>query len=362
MIKSAQLVSLTVKRVDLQFIKPARTSRDTLLSKPSWIIRAMDQEGRIGWGECSLILGLSPESEEAVESFFAGCQERQSLSLDDVPSGMPAVRTAVEMVLLSLAQAGQLAFFPGTFSQGTHSIEMNGLIWMDTPEGMLSQAQRLRGSGFETLKMKVGSMPFDAEWGWLRELRQEVGNGCVLRCDANGAFSNPESRWTPMKKLEALAALEFHSIEQPLRPVEVAGLAQLCVDSPLPIALDESLIGIEKSEREALLDAISPQFLILKPSLVGGFNASQEWVRLAESRGIGWWATSALESNLGLTAIAQWVGDGVQTATPKLPQGLGTGSLFVNNLESSLEVEAGHLKHDPSRTVDMEVQFERLGA
>ena len=360
--RTAQLVSLAVKRVDLRFIKPARTSRDTLLSKPSWIIRAMDLEGRIGWGECSLILGLSPESEEAVELFFEECRELQSLSLDDVPSDMPAVHMAVEMVLLSLSHEDPLAYFPGSFSNGSQFIEMNGLIWMDTPEGMLSQAQQLRDSGFETLKMKVGSMPFDAEWGWLRELRQEVSNRCVLRCDANGAFSKFESRWTPMKKLEALAALEFHSIEQPLRPEDVDGLARLCADSPLPIALDESLIGVEESHREALLDAICPQFLILKPSLVGGFRVSQQWVHLAESRGVGWWATSALESNLGLTAIAQWVGDGVQTATPKLPQGLGTGALFENNLESSMEVAAGQLKHALERPVDMEVQFERLQA
>ena len=155
-------------------------------------------------------------------------------------------------------------------------------------------------------------------------LAQRSWPDVVLRTDANGAFSKDESGWTPLQKLEALANLDFHSIEQPLHPSDVSGLSALCAASPLPIALDESLIGVRGRESKTeLLDAFRPQFVILKPSLLGGFAESQEWVDLAEERGMGWWATSALESNLGLYAIAQWAKNGVRTRNPLLLQGLG---------------------------------------
>lgn len=337
------LARVDVFRRELQFKSPARTSRDTLLSKPSWFLCVETSDGRTAWGECSLIPGLSPDKASDVEAFFDALKASNVLSLESVPMHLPAVRMAVEMVIRSLHTENPVGYFPGAFTRGERALEMNGLIWMDEPDGMMVQAKKLLDQGFNTLKMKVGSRPFELEVGWLRELREEAGTSVTLRCDANGAFSRAEPRWTPMRKLEALAALAFHSIEQPLQPEDTSALGQLCLDSPLPIALDESLIGVHGSLQPTLLERIRPQFLVLKPSLIGGFEQAQHWVSHAEAMGMGWWVTSALESNLGLYAIAQWVSDGVETSQPLLPQGLGTGGLFTNNVAGSMEVQRGHL-------------------
>lgn len=337
-------LSLHVRRRDLDFKVPARTSRNTLRSKPSWFIGLTDESGQMGWGECSVIPGLSLETEQAVEAYFASVALNPPRALDDIPAALPAVRFAFEMAWNALSNGHQLRFFPGQFERCERSIGINGLIWMDDSEGLLKQARWLLSQGFSTLKMKVGSMAFEEELDWLKTLRSEAGPEVVLRCDANGAFSKLETGWTPLQKLEALAQLGFHSIEQPLVASDAHGLAQLCKRSPLPIALDESLIGVNTAEARAeLLDAIRPQFLVLKPSLLGGFQSSQEWVDLAEERGMGWWATSALESNVGLYAIAQWVQDGVRTKSPLMLQGLGTGSLFTNNIPGTMEVAKGQL-------------------
>lgn len=342
---------LRVCRRDLQFKVPARTSRDTLHSKPSWLICLTDQSGQEGWGECSIIPGLSLETEAAVEAFFATAAMNAPQALEDIPEELPAVRFAFEMAWNGLHNGDPLRFFPGKFHRCESTIGINGLIWMADPEGLLDQAKSLLSRGFTTLKMKVGSMAFDEELDWLRTLRREAGPDVVLRCDANGAFSKPEPGWTPLQKLEALAQLNFHSIEQPLMASDANGLAQLCQQSPLPIALDESLIGVQHADaRAALLDAVRPHFLVLKPSLLGGFQSSQGWVDLAEERGMGWWATSALESNIGLYAIAQWVHDGVRTKHPLMLQGLGTGSLYTNNVPGTMEVTGGKLVNHPHRT------------
>lgn len=351
MTRTPNTPSLQVVRRDLLFKVPARTSRNTLHSKPSWFMRLTDEHGREGWGECSIIPGLSLETEQAVEAYFAAASANPPMSLADIPPSLPAVRFAFEMAWNGLQNEGPLRFFPGQFERCERSIGINGLIWMADPDGLLRQAKSLLSRGFTTLKMKVGSMAFDEELNWLRTLRKEAGPDVVLRCDANGAFSKPEPGWTPLQKLEALAQLDFHSIEQPLVATDAQGLAQLCEQSPLPIALDESLIGVHTSvERAALLDAIRPHFLVLKPSLLGGFQSSQGWIDLAEQRGMGWWATSALESNIGLYAIAQWVQDGVRTKHPLMLQGLGTGSLYTNNVPGSLEVAEGQLINHPDWT------------
>ncbi len=329
---------------NLAFKRPAKTSRDTLLHKPSWFIKLTDDQGREGWGECSIIPGLSVDEPVAIESYLSEAAALPPQQAGEIPTTLPAVQFAFEMALNGLRNGHELNFFPGAFSEGTSPIDINGLIWMADPEGMLNQARHLLKNGFTTLKMKVGTLPFDAELEWLSALRKEAGQDVVLRTDANGAFSRIESGWTPLRKLEALADLEFHSIEQPLHPSDLSGLAELCACSPLPIALDESLIGVRGREHKAaLLDAVQPNFIIIKPSLIGGFVEGQDWVYLAEDRGIGWWATSALESNLGLYAIAQWAKDGVRTRHPLLLQGLGTGGLFTNNIPGPLQVEAGKL-------------------
>ncbi|MGB1122578.1 MAG: o-succinylbenzoate synthase [Flavobacteriales bacterium] len=329
---------------NLAFRRPAKTSRDTLTHKPSWFIKLTDENGRQGWGECSVIPGLSLDEPSAVEAFLSEAQSHPPQHAEEIPESLPAVQFAFEMALNGLHNAHELGFFPGSFAEGKSPIDINGLIWMADAEDMMDQAKHLLSRGFTTLKMKVGTSPFEAELEWLSALRKEAGPEVVLRTDANGAFSKAESGWTPLQKLEALAELDFHSIEQPLHPSDVSGLSALCNSSPIPIAVDESLIGVRGRERKAaLLEAIRPQFVILKPSLLGGFAESQEWVDLAEERGMGWWATSALESNLGLYAIAQWAKNGVRTRNPLLLQGLGTGGLFTNNVPGTLEVEGGQL-------------------
>ncbi len=333
---------------NLAFRRPAKTSRDTLTHKPSWFIKLTDETGRQGWGECSIIPGLSLDEPAAIEAFLSEAQSHPPQHVEEIPESLPAVQFAFEMALNGLHNAHELGFFPGSFAEGKSPIDINGLIWMADAEDMMGQAKHLLSRGFTTLKMKVGTLPFEAELEWLSALRKEAGPQVVFRIDANGAFSKAESGWTPLQKLEALAELDFHSIEQPLHPNDVIGLSALCDSSPIPIALDESLIGVRGRERKAaLLEAIRPQFVILKPSLLGGFTESQEWVDLAEERGMGWWATSALESNLGLYAIAQWAKNGVRTEHPLMLQGLGTGGLFTNNVPGSLEVQGGQLINHP---------------
>ena len=341
-------IELVVNRLDLVFKKPAKTSRDTLLSKPSWILIATDQNGRRGWGECSIIPGLSLDEPLEIERVLSSFQRGGYLDLNDISDDLPALRMAIEMVLLGLENPDPFIFYGGAFARGERHISINGLIWMDEVEGMMQQAEKLISSGFQTLKLKVGSMPFAEELAWLKTLRElaPASAGFTLRVDANGAFSQTEAGWTPLQKLEALAELEVHSIEQPLRPAD-AGLAELCRNSPVPVALDESLIGLAGPAIEEVLDKVRPHFLVLKPSLLGGFSRCQKIIDAADERGIRWWITSALESNLGLNAIAQWTADGIRSAPNPLPQGLGTGGLFLNNVEGPLLADRGLLQTQP---------------
>jgi len=330
----------------LAFRTPAQTSRDTLTHKPTWFLVAEDARGRIGVGECSLIPGLSLESELAARETLqrvaaSGCLDAMSVSAD-----LPAVRFAVETAAWDLHEGGRGVVAESSFSRGERAIDINGLVWMGPVEGMLSQFEDLVRRGFTTLKCKVGAHDWNAELRMLKHVRERCpSRDFTLRVDANGAFSALSLDET-RSRLEALADLEIHSIEQPLKPHDRDGLAELCEENLLPIALDESLIGVHAlTDRMRLLDHVRPQHLVLKPSLIGGLDAATVWSRLAEQRGMGWWATSALESNIGLSAIAQWVA--VQPAlsgeSAPLPQGLGTGGLFTNNVPSNLEVHDGTL-------------------
>lgn len=339
-------IELVVKRLNLAFKKPAKTSRDTLHSKPSWIIVATDNRGHSGWGECSLIPGLSVDDPLEIEQMLSVFQRGRYLDLEEIPVQLPALRMATEMVLLGLEHLEHAVHYEGGFVRGKTSLTINGLIWMDEVDGLIQQAEQLISSGHKTLKMKVGSMPFEQELSWLSIVREmaPASEGYTIRVDANGAFSEHESGWTPLQKLEALANFEVHSIEQPLRVQDRKGLAEMSQQGAVPIALDESLIGMDLNEVHQLLDAIQPAFLVLKPSLLGGFSHCQQIISSAENQGIRWWVTSALESNIGLNAIAQWTSDGIQSAPNPLPQGLGTGGLFQNNIEGPLLVENGQLR------------------
>jgi o-succinylbenzoate synthase len=328
----------------LRFRKPAKTSRDVLTEKPSWIVVAKHPDGRVGWGECSLIPGLSPEHPKRAAMTLKAIANQGTLNPDEVSDLQPAVKFAVETALIDLITPEERVLFPGPFTSGEVGIPINGLVWMDSKEGMLSQVDDLLARGFQTIKWKVGTLPFAEELELAQEIRRRcpVEQGHVLRVDANGAFSQPEAGWTPLEKCERLADLELHSIEQPLKAGHWKEMQALCERSPLPIALDEELIGLTTTAlRRGMLAMVRPAHVVLKPSLIGGLREANHWIDMAEEIGAGWWATSALESNIGLNAIAQWSSDVMDGNG--VPQGLGTGGLFENNVQAPLKVENGAL-------------------
>jgi O-succinylbenzoate synthase len=266
---------------------------------------------------------------------------------DQLLSGMldrvPSVQFALEQALLDLKNNGDKILFPSKFTSGQELIRTNGLIWMGEPDYMIDQINEKINNGFKCIKLKIGSLDFEDELKIVEQIRDVFGyHELEIRLDANGAFHPDDA----LEMLDRLAIYEIHSIEQPLRAGQWEEMAELCLTSPIPIALDEECIGaITKEDKEETLDQINPSFIVLKPSLVGGFLQSEEWIELAEQRDIHWWITSALESNLGLNAIAQW------TFTKQNPihQGLGTGQLYVNNFDSPLYMESENLLFDPSK-------------
>ena len=339
-------LKMAVLEHPLVFKVPAQTSRDTLRNKPTWFLVAEDDQGRVGVGECSLILGLSPETENVARTMLHDIAAKGVLDAMAVPASCPAVRFAVETAAWDLAQGGVGNIATSPFSNGARGIDINGLVWMGNAESMRTQFDSLVQRGFTTLKCKVGALDWAQEHAVLQEFRQRCpAADFTLRVDANGAFSKLSSDDTA-RRLDALAKLGVHSIEQPLMPADRDGLARLAEQPVVPIALDESLIGVTSlADRMRLLDHVRPQHLVLKPSLVGGLDGATVWSKLAEQRDMGWWVTSALESNVGLSAIAQWVAvqPAVSEAESPLPQGLGTGGLFTNNIPGKLEVRQGQL-------------------
>ncbi|MFT6755473.1 MAG: L-alanine-DL-glutamate epimerase-like enolase superfamily enzyme, partial [Urechidicola sp.] len=233
--------------------------------------------------------------------------------------------------------------FPSNFTEGIDSIPINGLIWMGSDQFMHQQIKEKLESGFTTIKMKIGAIDFNTELSLLKSIRKEYNaNEIELRVDANGAFDPKEA----LEKLKRLSEMELHSIEQPIKQGQWQEMARLCEETPLDIALDEELIGIHfVTKKEELLLTVNPQYIILKPSLIGGIGGSNEWINLSNSHNVAWWITSALESNVGLNAIAQFTYDlGV-----KIPQGLGTGGLFTNNFDSPLEIKKGELHYNKNK-------------
>jgi o-succinylbenzoate synthase len=333
---------LNYRRIDLRFKFPAGTSRGVLVSKTSWIILLQRKDSK-GIGECSIIPGLSPDNEVVIEKKLEQLRN-QGFDWNLISrKETPALFFALEMAYKGLENRNPFLLFDNDFSKSRSSIPINGLVWMSNAESMLIQANEKASSGFNCIKFKVGALPFQEELNLLREFRNsEVGEKTEIRLDANGGFTMSEA----LKKLEQLAELNIHSIEQPIKPGQWPEMKVLCNESPIPIALDEELIGIQSREEiQALLDSTNPQFIILKKSLIGGFKTANIYVEEATLRKIGWWATSALESNIGLNAIAQW------TASKKnsLPQGLGTGGLFHNNFDSPLQVKQGFLSYQSGK-------------
>jgi o-succinylbenzoate synthase len=337
-------VKTTLEYYPLQFIRPAGTSRGVMNVKQSWFLRIEDR-GIVGIGEISIIEGLSPEYEDQhqfehlinqfCDAFDSGEIHPENLKteLKDCPS----LLFAFESALLDLENGGKQVYFNNGFSSGLKKIPINGLVWMGEEDYMQEQISEKLKQGFTTIKMKIGAIDVASELQLLRSIRKNHSSEQItLRVDANGAFSPAEAQHV----LEQLAELEIHSIEQPIRAGNWRAMKELCATTPTPIALDEELIGInERNQKIELLETIQPQFIILKPSLHGGISGTQEWIELAQERKIDWWMTSALESNIGLNVICQLTGE----YNNPLPQGLGTGSLYTNNVESGLVVEGGFI-------------------
>lgn len=307
--------------------------------KETWFI-VLEENNKKGVGECGLLRGLSaddrPDYEEKLRWVYENIHLGKELLWEHLIE-FPSIQFGIEMAFQSLASENPFVLFPSDFTSGKKSIVINGLVWMGNEDFMLKQINEKLASGFHCIKLKVGAIDFEKELQLLRYIRQHFSTEQVeIRVDANGAFDANEALY----KIKQLSEFEIHSIEQPIQKNHTDSMAELCKNAPIPIALDEELIGVfTADEKELLLEKINPQYIILKPSFIGGFRGTQEWIDIANKHKIGWWVTSALESNVGLNAIAQWT----FLLNNAMPQGLGTGALYTNNFSCPLEVSKGQL-------------------
>jgi o-succinylbenzoate synthase len=330
----------------LQFRFEAGTSRGVLTEKKSWFIKILDTENPtvFGIGECSPLKGLSIEICELFNDLDLEIFEwNLQIILDQLTENdWPSVRFGFETAMRDFMNGGRRVVFDNDFSTQQKPIDINGLIWMNSPAVMLQQIDEKLQAGYKTLKLKIGAIDFEQECEVLANIRQRFSASDIcLRVDANGAFGVDNA----LEKLKRLSDFDLHSIEQPIRHGQIEQLAALCEQTPVPIALDEELIGsFDYAQKRKLLKTIQPQYIILKPTLLGGFNHCREWIETAQRLNIGWWITSALESNIGLNAIAQFTAE----FTNPLPQGLGTGQLYENNIDSPLQINQGQLSYSQS--------------
>lgn len=334
-----------------QFGFKARTSRGLMQDKTSWFIKIWDEKNPqiVGVGECGPLPGLSVDARPDFEDWIAATCEKipmltqanQALS-EIIPTGFPAITFGVETALLDLRNGGRKIIFDNSFIKGS-PIPVNGLVWMGDVDFMREQIDHKVAQGFRCIKLKVGGLDFDSECRILEYIRSKFPQeGITIRLDANGAFTVSDA----MVRLNTLAKFNIHSIEQPVKP-DLPEMENICRVSPIPIALDEELIGKEiPNDKFTLLSRLKPKFIILKPTLHGGFSGCSKWIEIAESLNIGWWITSALESNIGLNAICQFTAN----YPVVIPQGLGTGMIYENNIASPLRVENGNILMDDQRS------------
>jgi o-succinylbenzoate synthase len=334
----------TFKKYTLQFKQASGTSRGVYTTRDSWFLFLGDGI-RTGIGECAPLPGLSLESPGKMSAkLLQVCEQIDYfIHLPEELNAWSSIQFGIETALRDLNNCGTQALFPSAFTRGEQGIPINGLIWMGTPEFMKQQIRSKLDAGFRCIKMKIGALDFDTEFELMKAIRTEFSAGDVtLRVDANGAYSIK----TALENMKRLSDLQIHSIEQPIEAGRWNEMAELCEKSPVPIGLDEELIGISSmAEMQKMMETIRPAYLILKPSLHGGFSGCEKWIDLAGKNGTGWWVTSALESNIGLNAIAQWT---FQLGT-KTEQGLGTGQLFTNNFDSPLEIVGEQLWFRPEK-------------
>lgn len=329
----------TYQKYILNFKRPSGTSRGVMNEKETWFI-VLEDNGKKGIGECGILRGLSaddrPDYEEKLQWVCANIHLGK-VQLWEALLEFPSIQFGVEMAFQSLASENPFLLFPSDFTTGQKNIDINGLVWMGDEAFMKQQIEEKLAQGFHCIKLKIGAIDFQKELDLLHYIRQNFDEKTIeIRVDANGAFAENEA----LSKLNQLSGYKLHSIEQPNAKNHTDSMAELCKITPIPIALDEELIGVFSFEdKEQLLQKIQPQYIILKPSFIGGFRGTKEWILLAEKYQINWWVTSALESNIGLNAIAQWT----FLQQNSMPQGLGTGGLFTNNFDCPLEVKNGQL-------------------
>ncbi|SHG40361.1 L-alanine-DL-glutamate epimerase [Flavobacterium segetis] len=329
----------TYHKYILNFKRPSGTSRGVMNEKETWFI-IIENNKKKGIGECGILRGLSiddrPDYEAKLQWTCANIHLGKDVLWDDLLE-FPSIQFGVEMAFQSLASESPFLLFPSQFTAGTKAMEINGLVWMGNEVFMKQQIEEKLAEGFRCIKLKIGAIGFDVELQLLRFIRRHfTAEQVEIRVDANGAFTLDSA----LDKLIQLSEFELHSIEQPIAKNNTDSMAELCKVSPFPIALDEELIGIFKEEeKEKLLVKIKPIYIILKPSFIGGFKGTQQWISLAEKHKIKWWITSALESNIGLNAISQWT----YLQHNLMPQGLGTGGLYTNNFDCPLVVLNGEL-------------------
>lgn len=338
------MIVASYKKYILNFKQASGTSRGILRTKETWFL-ILNSESKQGIGECALFRGLSVDDRPDYEEKLQWLCKNINNSLDDLLPELiefPSIQFGLEMAFKSLEGQNKFELFPSKFTQSRDSISINGLIWMGTEAFMKQQIKDKLDAGFSCIKMKIGAIDFQTEINLIKSIRKEFTSKDIeLRVDANGAFSSSEA----LEKLKILSDFDLHSIEQPIKQGQIEAMTYLCKKTPLPIALDEELIGIfSVTNKQELLQTINPQYIILKPSLVGGFKGSDVWINMAEQHQIGWWITSALESNIGLNAIAQYT----YCKHSNMPQGLGTGGLFTNNFDSPLQVKNGTLQYNNS--------------
>lgn len=340
------------KKYNLKFNRPAGTSRGVMLDRDVWYIYIYDSvnDQDCGVGEVAPLRNLSCDDTPDLENKIAEvCREIENFPfwIAEGLKDFPSIRFGLETAILDFQHKKSKIVFPSEFTRGKVGIPINGLIWMGESGFMKAQIREKIAQGFRCIKLKIGAIDFDTELELLKMIRAEFpAEQMEIRVDANGAFAVKEAP----AKLRKLAGLQIHSIEQPIKQAQFEQMAELVNQDILPIALDEELIGVnDRAEKIKLLLAILPDYIILKPSLHGGIAGCSEWIEIAESLHIAWWITSALESNVGLNAIAQWT----FTLKSKLPQGLGTGQLFTNNISSPLEIKNAYLYYNPDKSWDL---------
>ena len=327
----------------LIFKAPAGTSRGILLHKDTYFLKVWDESNPevYGLGECALFKGLSREDTPLYESKLREMCQNIGLGKSTDLSEYSSLQFGLETALCDLSNGGRRVVVDTPFVHGETTIPINGLVWMGSFDEMSARIEEKLSAGFSTIKLKIGAIDFESELELIRQLRGRFSSETLtIRVDANGGFSPEEA----LPKLTRLAAYGIHSCEQPIKPNQWAEMRKICAESPIHIALDEELIGItDPMQMFMLLREIAPQYLIIKPSLMGGFAGAQEWLKMAKMTNTGAWFTSALESNVGLNAIAQVVAK----FNPLIPQGLGTGALYTNNIESPLYQKADYLAYNP---------------